>query len=146
MNSPANSSESERNRNVLVIDDFDVDRACYRRYMQRSKQRHYQVFEAESSEDAITLYQKCDVDIVLLDNSLPDIDVFSLLHHLLSVSKAHQPAIIVTAGDCEAAENIGKRTVQIGAWAYLIKEKITSQTLQATIDQAVEDKGQTVSA
>lgn len=121
--------------NVLIADDFDVERACYRRYLSRLKSYHYDFSEAETGVETIFFCGRFSIDVVLLDYSLPDCEAPVLIRQIALMGKS--PLTIVTIDDCQAVRKKAAKAIRAGAQACLIKERITPENLQATIVQAI---------
>lgn len=125
-------------RSVLIVDDFDVERACYRRYLSTSSQHDYLFFEAEMGETAFHLYQLCHPDVILVEYHLLDSDAPELIRKIRESDSRYSPAIIVMAEECKATQKMAAQAMRAGAQAYLVKETLTSRTLRATVNRAVD--------
>jgi PAS domain S-box-containing protein len=116
---------------ILFVDDSEVDRATYRRFLLQDSDRTYNIVEFDNGEDALQWCQHEIPDILLLDYYLPDIDGLELLEELLQQSGRNTlPAIVLTGqGNLQIAVDLLKS----GAQDYLEKSQITPEVLQRSI-------------
>ncbi|WP_293146890.1 MULTISPECIES: PAS domain S-box protein [unclassified Microcoleus] len=116
---------------ILFVDDSEVDRATYRRFLLQDSDRTYNIVEFNNGEDALQWCQHQIPDILLLDYYLPDIDGLELLEELLQQSGRNTlPAIVLTGqGNLQIAVDLLKS----GAQDYLEKSQITPEVLQRSI-------------
>ncbi|TAE08194.1 MAG: PAS domain S-box protein [Oscillatoriales cyanobacterium] len=116
---------------ILFVDDSEVDRATYRRFLLQDSDRTYNIVEFDNGEDALQWCQHQIPDILLLDYYLPDIDGLELLEKLLQQSGRNTlPAIVLTGqGNLQMAVDLLKS----GAQDYLQKSQITPEVLQRSI-------------
>jgi PAS domain S-box-containing protein len=116
---------------ILFVDDSEVDRATYRRFLLQDSDRTYNIVEFDNGEDALQWCQHQIPDILLLDYYLPDIDGLELLEELLQQTGRNTlPAIVLTGqGNLQIAVDLLKS----GAQDYLEKSQITPEVLQRSI-------------
>ncbi|WP_293213539.1 response regulator [Microcoleus sp. PH2017_34_RAT_O_A] len=116
---------------ILFVDDSEVDRATYRRFLLQDSDRTYNIVEFDNGEDALQWCQHQIPDILLLDYYLPDIDGLELLEELLQQTGRNTlPAIVLTGqGNLQMAVDLLKS----GAQDYLQKSQITPEVLQRSI-------------
>ncbi|TAG01151.1 MAG: PAS domain S-box protein [Oscillatoriales cyanobacterium] len=116
---------------ILFVDDSEVDRATYRRFLLQDSDRTYNIVEFDNGEDALQWCQHEIPDILLLDYYLPDIDGLELLEELLQQTGRNTlPAIVLTGqGNLQMAVDLLKS----GAQDYLQKSQITPEVLQRSI-------------
>lgn len=121
---------------ILLIDDSEVDRATYRRYLMEDRDRTYQIVEFDNGEDALEWCQQQLPDIFLLDYLLPDMDGLELLQQLQQLTGRNtQPVIMFTGqGNLQIAVDLLKN----GAQDYLEKSQITPQILQKSISYILQ--------
>lgn len=94
-----------------------------------------------SLEDGINRLKRGDIDLILLDLSLPDcdgLDTFLKLQHFAP----QLPIVVLTAspGNDLAGHHLALRTMQGGAQDYLVKWEIDHRLLQRSIHYAMERK------
>ena len=121
-------------RIVMLVEDSEIDRLVYQRYLQTDNRYCYTFVEAETGEQGLKLYQQHQPDLVLLDYALPDIDGLEWLEQLQQHEGNPCPAIVLTG---QGNENIAVQFIKIGAADYLVKGQITAQRLKHAVDKAL---------
>ncbi|WP_404785136.1 response regulator [Altericista sp. CCNU0014] len=123
-------------RAVLIVDDSPEDIELYRRYLKQDREFRYTILTAELGREGLTLWQRHQLDIVLLDYQLPDLDGLEFLAALQTQSsQAHLPVIVVTG---QGNEKIAVRSIKAGAQDYLVKGQITAESLQVAVNGTIE--------
>ncbi len=121
---------------ILIVDDSPEDQELYRRYLKRDSTYSYTILEASLGQQGLDLWQQHQPDLVLLDYRLPDLDGLEFLTALQALSQQScLPVIIVTGQGNEA---IAVQAMKAGAQDYLLKGKITPETLQRAVTSAIE--------
>ena len=115
---------------ILIIDDSEVDRATYRRYLESSDQFKCHISDCESAEEAL---EQCKVncpDLILLDYLLP---AASGLDFLQSVTDqlGYLPPVIMLTG--QGNEKVAVEAMKQGVKDYLVKGQVTPQTLVRSV-------------
>ena len=129
-----NSERAKPGRTILLVDDSEIDRVLYRRYLKADSTYQYTFIEAETGEEATTSYQQSQPDIILLDYLLPDINGFEWLSQLLEQYDNLCPVIVLTGhGD----ESIAVQFIKLGAADYLVKGQLTAEKLKLALDRAI---------
>ena len=101
---------------VLVVDDNEVNRELYSRYLELEGHR---VLAASDGTEALELVDKESVDLVLLDVMMPGLDGFEVLETLRRDHSADTlPVIMATAKD--QSEDV-VRAFDLGANDYVTK-------------------------
>jgi len=119
---------------VLVVEDNDIDAFIVGEMLARARGVHAAVERAVRLDDALTRLEAGDVDLVLLDLTLPDsrgLDTFGAL----SLAHPEVPAIVFTASD---DESLAISAVRQGAQDYLVKGQVTAEALGRAIRYALE--------
>jgi signal transduction histidine kinase/CheY-like chemotaxis protein len=125
------------NCTILIVDDSEVDRAAYRRYLQSANNPNWHIVDCESAEDALQLcYRDCP-DAILLDYVLPDMDGLEFLQDLAEHVET-LPLVIMMTG--QGSEKVAVEAMKHGARDYLIKDSITAQNLVATMVNALTEQ------
>jgi len=107
---------SEQPFSVLVVDDNEVNRELYSRYLELEG---YAVLTASDGSEALERIEDSTVDLVLLDVMMPGLDGFEVLARLRAQhSPDRLPVIMATAKD--ESKNIVK-AFDIGANDYVTK-------------------------
>jgi two-component system, OmpR family, response regulator RpaB len=109
----ANESEASRPERILIVDD----EMSIRRILEtRFKMLGFDTASAGDGEEALSLYQKFQPDIVVLDIMMPKIDGYGVTRQIRSTSDT--PIILLTAlGD--VSERI--TGLELGADDYVVK-------------------------
>ncbi|MEZ2318497.1 MAG: GAF domain-containing protein [Microcoleus sp.] len=127
----ADNLEVPRPYTVLLIDDSEVDRATYRRFLMEDRDRTYEIVEFDNGEDALEWCQQKIPDIFLLDYLLPDMDGLELLQQLQQQTGRNTLPVIMFTG--QGNLQIAVDLLKSGAQDYLDKSQITPQILQKSI-------------
>jgi PAS domain S-box-containing protein len=117
---------------VLLVEDNQDCVATVKAVLKRAPQ--YAIKVADTLQTALRCLQTEEVDVVLLDLTLPDSVGLETFHRIQSV--APRTPIIVLSGTDD--ESLATKTVQEGAQDYLVKGDFTPAILIRTIRYAVE--------
>lgn len=119
---------------LLLVEDDAADARLVREMLKQARTARFSVAHVERLAEAISRAGDGDIDVVLLDLSLPDalgIETLALLH-----SAAPRLPIVVMSGlDDEAAAMQGLRE---GAQDYLVKGRVDSDLLARSLRYAIE--------
>ena len=130
----------QRARKVMLVEDFEVDRQIYRRYLQGDLEHQYSFVEPEA-EEALTISDSdwAEIDIVLLDYQLPDINGIDwLMQWQQQYQHLNLPPAIALTG--QGNENIAVEFIKLGAADYIVKNQLTPERLQLAVNQAIAFK------
>lgn len=114
---------------ILVVDD---DMELCKLLKQCMDSQKYYIEIIHNGEDAVTLLNKSEFDLVILDIMLPGINGLEVLHRLRE--KSHTPVIILSAKGNEMDRVVGLRS---GADDYLCKPFSLSELI-ARVDNLLE--------
>jgi CheY-like chemotaxis protein len=101
---------------VLVVDDFEDNRAMYAEYLSYSG---YSVEQAADGEEAVKLAQNLLPDIVVMDLSLPIMDGWEATRRLKADERTRRIPVIALTGHALASHSRGAR--EAGCDAFLAK-------------------------
>jgi len=101
---------------VLVVDDFEDNRAMYAEYLSYSG---YEVQQASDGEEAVRMTQKLMPDIVVMDLSLPVVDGWEATRRLKADARTRSIPVIALTGHALAGHSRGAR--EAGCDAFLAK-------------------------
>jgi two-component system cell cycle response regulator DivK len=101
---------------VLVVDDFEDNRAMYAEYLAYSG---YSVEQAADGEEAVKLAQHLLPDIVVMDLSLPIMDGWEATRRLKADERTRRIPVIALTGHALASHSRGAR--EAGCDAFLAK-------------------------
>lgn len=124
---------------VLIVDDFQIDREVYIRYLNADKKYNYHLLEAETGEDALTIFAENDIDLIILDFFLPDYNALEIIDEFNQIKSNHNIPIIILTG--QGDEEIALELMQGNVYDYLIKSKINPEKLHSVIYNIL-DNGQ----
>ena len=99
--------------NLLLIEDNQALRNMLGKFL---KNEGYQVFEAETGEEGIQIFQEKSVDLILLDIMLPGMDGFEVCRLIRKSSMV--PVIMITAKSEDHDKILG---LDVGADDYIVK-------------------------
>ena len=117
---------------ILIVDDSEVDRATYIRYL-RSDEASYDIIEAETLEDGLELWREQTPDLALVDMNLPDGDGLEFLEAIaIDYPDPKLPAIVLTG---QGDERMAVQAMKLGAADYIIKQDISAVSLCASVNQ-----------
>lgn len=101
-------------KTILIVDDEYKIRDMIESYLTNEG---YSVFEAENGKQALSIMEKENIDLVLLDVMMPVMDGFDTLREIRTVYKK-MPVIMLTAKTQEVDKLIG---LEMGADDYVTK-------------------------
>jgi two-component system cell cycle response regulator DivK len=119
--------------NILYIEDHPDNMMLVRRILRPDR---FNLIEAKSGFEGITIAESQDVDLILLDINLPDIDGYEIARRLRTSVKttlAHTPIIVVTAN---AMRGDAQKALEAGANVYMSKP-INIQELLEKVERFV---------
>ena len=119
--------------NVLVIEDNEADAELIKYYLQESAFKH-NFYHSESLADGLAIIEENNIDIVLLDLSLPDSVRFNTLKSFFKEVQ-DTPVIIMTNLNNEV---VGIQSVKAGAQDFLIKGEFNNRTLVKSIRYSLQ--------
>lgn len=99
---------------ILTIDDEEIIRKFIRVNLEAN---NYQVLEAENGRVGISVFEKENPDLVLVDLSMPEVGGLEVVAHINKISP-DTPVIVVSATDSiDDAIN----ALHLGAWDFVLK-------------------------
>jgi DNA-binding NtrC family response regulator len=116
---------------ILVVDDENGVRQSFNLVLKDE----YNVLFAENGAEAIDIFTKTNIDLILLDIRLPDIDGVDLLGKLRGIDP-NTEIIMVTAVK-EIATAV--KAIKLGAYEYVSKPFVVDEVL-AIINRALEKR------
>lgn len=111
---------------VLITDDHRLVRAGFRRLLE--DEPNIQVIgEASSGQEALDFVRKNDIDVILLDVSMPGENGLEVLPKL----KQAAPKACVLMVTMHTEKHIQTRAMAAGASGYLLKESAAEELITA---------------
>lgn len=133
-----NSSQLEARENcegnILLVEDNEKDINLIKGHL---RDQSYEIFMAESGEDAIEIVRENDVDLILLDILLPGMDGFEVCQKLRGLEKESQPQVVMITCLDDLDSKI--KGVELGVDDFLIKP-INGRELRARIKSLLKKK------
>lgn len=124
----------DRPMNILLVEDNPGDAFLVKFYLEESMFSKAQFIHAEFLGTAIDLISKNNIDVILLDLGLPDSQGIDTLKKVLEVS-TNSVVIVLTGLD---DEDLGVKTVKLGAQDFLIKGQFDGKVLTSSVRYAFE--------
>jgi signal transduction histidine kinase/CheY-like chemotaxis protein len=125
------------NCTISIVDDSQVDRVTYRRYLESTPNLNWNIVDCESAQEALDLCNRDCPDLILLDYLLPGTNGLELLQELTK-QLGTLPVIIMLTGQGNEAVAVEAR--KLGVQDYLIKGDLTAQTLINTVTNALTER------
>lgn len=119
---------------LLLVEDNSLDARLIKEYLLDSTGALFSITHAASMLEALNILEKNNIDVVLLDISLPDSGWPDTLHKMVDCYP-YIPLIVLTGFDDEER---AISSIQKGAQDYLIKNDINPLLLTRTIRHAME--------
>jgi two-component system, chemotaxis family, CheB/CheR fusion protein len=115
-------------QSVLLVED---DIATAQMYKMRLELDGYLVLTAAGGESALSIAEKFEPDLVVLDIGLPGMNGLAFLDAMRANDRLHDtPVLILTNFDSPDAE---KRSLDLGAGRFLLKSETTPDALAAWV-------------
>ncbi len=119
---------------ILIVDDDVVDRKTAQRSLERAGWEG-DIVQAANADDALALIRSGEFACILLDYRLPGQNGLELLEQLHQSGDTIPPIIMLTG---EGNEMLAVESMKKGAFDYLPKQQLASDTLYRVIVQAME--------
>jgi signal transduction histidine kinase len=129
--------ELPSNCTISIVDDSEVDRVTYRRYLESARNLDWNIIDCESAEEALELCNRDCPDVILLDYLLPGMNGLELLQELTQQLRMLPIIIMLTRQGNEA---VAVEAMKHGARNYLVKEQLTSQMLVNAVASALNER------
>lgn len=120
---------------VLVVDDFEDNRAMYVEYLQF---RGWRVAEAVNGLEAVERARELRPVVVVMDLSLPVLDGWEATRRIKADERTKEARVIALTGHAEAAH--AKRALEAGCDDFVAKPCLP-EDLHAKIQQQLAGRG-----
>lgn len=124
-----------------MVDDSAPDRKLYRLLLEEALGGPFEVWEEGMAAQGIETCRRVNPDCVLLDYKLPDMTGLEFLTHFRPAEPAEPPAFAVVMLTGLADEQVAVEALKNGAQDYLVKDRITAESLLAAVRRASEKVG-----
>jgi two-component system cell cycle response regulator len=118
---------------ILICDDDPADRKLVRTYLQQVTGREVVLLEAGQTEEIQNALDKGRIDLVLMDNQMPE---KSGMDWLPEIAKRQLAPVVMLTGS--GTEEVAVQALQEGAVGYLSKNNLSQEKLVNTIDAALD--------
>ncbi len=125
------------NCTILIVDDSDIDRLIYRRYLESGSNLDWSIVDCESAAVALDLCDRNCPDVILLDYLLLATNGLELLQDLTQRLEK-LPVVIMLTG--QGNEAVAVAAMKLGVQDYLIKGDLTPQTLVNVVTNALTER------
>jgi signal transduction histidine kinase/CheY-like chemotaxis protein len=133
---PGNGSSPAGCR-ILIVDDSEIDRLTYRRYLESCGTLSCRILECESAATALQLCVQDCPDVILLDYLLLDSDGIEFLQDLAELLEILPPVIMLTG---QGNEEVAVEAMKHGAKDYLVKGYLTQQKLLNSVARVLAEQ------
>ena len=123
-----------RQVSVLLIEKDSADARFTATTLANAKRASFKVEMCERMDSALERISKGGIDILLLDLNLPDSQGFETFRHARSAAVG-MPIVVMSGLD---DENMAMQAVEMGAQDYLIKGRLSGDSLARTVVFAIE--------
>ncbi len=121
-----------RSEQILVVDDekriVDNISLCLKR-------EGFQTAGAYDGDEAVRIFEKQNFDLVLLDVSMPEMNGYEVMEHIVGIDE--DVSVIIITGNASVESAI--RALKLGAWDYL-KKPFEYADLIKTVKNALSKK------
>ncbi|MBN2419668.1 MAG: diguanylate cyclase [Deltaproteobacteria bacterium] len=118
--------------NILVVEDNDNDFEAINNILMENN--NINIKRVNNIENAFSLIKEEPLDLLLLDYYLPDGNAFEMLERMKE-EQCEVPAVIITG---QGNEVIASKIIQAGAYDYLPRDSLNSNSLSRTIMNTLE--------
>ena len=117
---------------ILLVEDSRSEGFITQRHLQRLDEE-LEVMRAMSLAEALDILEHSPIDAILLDLGLPDSDGPNSIR-TLNEEFPHIPIVVLSGREDEVAV---LRSLEYGAYAFLLKGKCTEQSIRHAIFNAI---------
>ncbi|MGO8699124.1 MAG: SpoIIE family protein phosphatase [Limisphaerales bacterium] len=119
---------------ILLVEDSSDDVFFLERMLQKDAGTHFHIEPVSTLAAALVRLEGADIDVILLDLTLPDSDRMETFHAIKAKGNG-RPIIILSGVD---DETLAVNAVHAGAEDYLVKGRVDSELLMRAIIYAIE--------
>lgn len=124
--------------NILCIEDHPDNMMLIRRLFRPDR---YNLIEARTGVQGLSIAESQDVDLILLDINLPDIDGYEIARRIRSSTKSVLVRIPIIAVTANAMKGDSLKAINAGCTVYMSKP-INIVELVETVDDFVHNESQ----
>ena len=112
--SPEMTLSTDRQRTILVVDDFDDTRLLLRTWLEK---KGYRVVEAENGNQAVAKAESAEPDLIIMDVEMPELDGLAATRRIRAMEKPKQVPIVVVSA--YAADQFRADALAAGCTEYV---------------------------
>lgn len=131
---PFKPAPSAVHRNVLILEDDDVDYKRHKRFLTADLLENYRLQRASTVNQALDLTNTENFDCILVDYYLPDATGMDFVSKLKQKTST-PPAMVLLTGQQDVS--LVARAMREGVQDYLDKNSVTPESLTRTIRAAI---------
>jgi CheY-like chemotaxis protein len=121
---------------MLLVEDNPGDAELIKEYLRAERPGRYNIEEATTMNGALTALARENIDLVLLDLSLPDSHGLDTVRTVIT----HFPQVVIVILTGLQDELVALQAVRYGAQDYLEKNQLTPALLHRSITYSMERK------
>jgi signal transduction histidine kinase len=119
---------------VLIIDPNAEDRSRYRQHLTNHPRHTYQIYEAESAAEGLSLLPICHPDVVILEFLLPDMTGVDLIRAMRQDQETTIPTVMLTN---HGTEETAVQALKQGAYDYMSKRAFQTERFDHALNSAI---------
>ncbi len=120
----------QEKRKILIVDDSVTTRTLEKTILES---QGYEVYMAVDGLDALDLMETTDIDLVVADIQMPKMDGFTLIEEMKKSERLKEMPVIIVSSMADQQDMA--RGLELGADAYIIKQKFDQKNLLEAIGQ-----------
>jgi len=124
--------------NILCIEDHPDNMMLIRRLFRSDT---YNLIEAKTGVQGLSIAENQDLDLILLDINLPDIDGYEIARRVRASAKIQLARVPIIAVTANAMKGDSQKALNAGCDAYMSKP-INIVALVETVESFVREKTQ----
>lgn len=119
-------------KTILIVDDEQITRQGLKKTLERWSQGRYEVLSAADGDEALEIFQKTKVHLLITDVNMPEMTGLALLKAVKE--KGGKPVVIIISGypNFEYAQE----AIRLGVINYLLKP-VSKQKLIEAVEEAL---------
>lgn len=120
-------------KSILIVDDEQITREGVKKTLEQWSSGRSQILSAASGQEAIEVFERQTVHLLITDVSMPEMDGLMLIEQLRKRGK--NPIVIILSGYSEF--NYAQKAIRLGVTNYLLKP-ITKNKLIEAVEQGLD--------
>ena len=125
----------------MMVDDSAADRKLCRVLLEEHYGAGLEFIEASDAARGLDLCRTAPPDCLLLDYKLPDMSGLEFLNQVNGKGPSEVPGFAVVMLTGLASEQVAVEAMKGGAQDYLVKDRVTAESLSSAVKKATEKVG-----